>query len=55
MTTLMINDLPQNDELDSKAMVAVTGGDGVVDNRLQNFITEVNLYTYGCSLGVPKY
>jgi len=55
MKTLIVNDLPQNDELDSKAMAAITGGDGVVDDRLMAYITYVNLYTHGMTDSDYKY
>ena len=53
MKTLMINDLPQNDELDSPAMATITGG--TLPDRLSAFILKVDLYTHGMLEEVPTF
>lgn len=53
MKTLMINDLPQNDELDSQAMATITGGR--LPERLERFIFLCDLYTHGMLEEVPTF
>jgi hypothetical protein len=53
MKTLMINDLPQNDELDSPAMATITGGR--LPERLETYILCCDLYTHGMLEEVPTY
>jgi len=53
MKTLMIDDMPQNDELDSQAMATITGGQ--IPARLDRYIFLVSLYTHGMLDEVPTF